>query len=384
MASKDNTSPGFVRGSKRADRRAHLYAIGKTGTGKSTLLETLIRQDLINGEGLALFDPHGDLVERVVAAVPEERRGDLLYLNVPDPALSLRFNPLGQIRAEDQPLAAAGLVEVFQKLWPDSWGPRLEHVLRNTLLALLETQTATLADIPKLFGDPLYRKRVVGQLSNAPVRSFWQGEYERYSPSQRAQVIAPVENKVGAFLADPRVYRILAEPGELINPRKVMDDGKILLVNLSKGRIGEGPAALLGSLLVASLGLAGLSRTDVPEEERRDFYVYLDEFHTFATLSLATMLSELRKYRVCLILAHQYLSQVEAAIRDAVLGNVGTVISFRVGTLDAQVLAREFRPKFSADDLINLPNYSIYLKLMIDGVVSRGFSGELMNPIQAW
>jgi len=351
-----------------------MYMIGKTGTGKSTLLQSLVRSDLRNGEGLALFDPHGDLVEGIVEAIPEERRPVLLYLNLPDPALELRFNPLAGVAPEQQPLAAAGLIEAFKKIWSDAWGPRLEHVLRNVFFALLEVPGATLADIPRLFNDDAFRQRVVEGLGNDQVRAFWRSEFARYPQSLRAQVLAPVQNKVGAFLADPRVHRVLATPGTTLDLRRVMDERQILLVNLAKGVIGEGPAALVGNLLVASLGLAGLSRSDTPAAIRQDFYIYLDEFHTFATLSLTTMLSELRKYRVSLVLAHQYLSQIETEIRDAVLGNVGTLMSFRVGAQDATVLAREFLPKFSAQDLIALPNYHLYLKLMIDGVVSQPFS----------
>jgi hypothetical protein len=365
-------------GIKRADRRYHLYAIGKTGTGKSTLLETLIRSDLLAGEGVAVFDPHGELVEHVLPVVPESRQSELLHLNLPDPTQPYRFNPLADVPPASQPLAAAGLIEVFKKLWADFWGVRLEHVLRNALLALLEHGGATLADIPRLFDDDRYRRQVVAGLANEQVRSFWLGEFERYPPSRRSEVIGPVQNKVGAFLADPRVFRVLTAPGTLINLRSVMDRRQILLVNLAKGQLGEGPAALMGALLVASLGLAGLSRSDVPVEARPDLYLYLDEFQTFATLSLATMLAELRKYRVNLILANQYLGQLDPAIRDAVLGNVGTLVVFRVGAPDASLLARELAPKFSAQDLLTLPNWNFYVKLMINGEPSRAFSGETL------
>jgi energy-coupling factor transporter ATP-binding protein EcfA2 len=374
---------GRLFGIRRADRRAHMYVIGKTGTGKSTLLKTLIGQDVINGEGLAVFDPHGDLVEEVRASIPERRLADLLYLNLPDPALTLRFNPLAGVPPERQPLAAANLIDIFSKIWADAWGPRLEHILRNACLTLLEQPEATLADIPRLFEDLAFRKQAVARLTNKRVEAFWTKEYDRYPPYVRSQAIAPVQNKVGAFLADPRIFRVLSSPGELLVPRAAIDTGKILLVNLSKGEVGEGPAALVGALLVGSLGLAGLARTDTASELRRDFYLYLDEFHAFATLSLAGMLSELRKYRVSLILAHQYLGQLDPGVRDAVIGNVGTLISFRVGAQDAGFLAKEFAPKFEPLDLISLPNYHIYLKLMIEGVVSRGFSAETLsyNPV---
>ncbi|HXO20941.1 MAG TPA: type IV secretion system DNA-binding domain-containing protein [Thermoanaerobaculia bacterium] len=361
-------------GIRRADRRSHMYVIGRSGTGKSTLLKTLILQDLARGEGLALLDPHGDLVEEVARAVPEERRGSLVYLNAPDPGQPVRFNPLAGVEPSRRPAAAAGLVEVFKKIWWDSWGPRLEHLLRNVLFALLDAPGATFADIPRLLRDKDFRERVGERTGNSAVRAFWLSEYESYSPSFRALVTAPLQNKVGAFLTDPLLYRILVAPQSSFSLRELMDQGGILLVNLSKGRMGEGPAALLGALLTASLGLAGLSRADTPEERRRDFYIYLDEFHTFATPSLASILPELRKYRVSLSLAHQHLAQLDAQVRGAILGNVGTLVAFRVGVVDARLLAREFAPVFSAEDLVNLPNHEICLKLMVDGAVSRGFS----------
>jgi hypothetical protein len=363
-------------GIKRADRRAHLYAIGKTGTGKSTLLETMIRQDLERGEGLALFDPHGDLVEQILESFPERRRADLLYLNVPDIAQLFRFNPLERIPPAKRSVAAANLVEVFRKIWADSWGPRLEYLLRNALFVLLDQPEPTLGDVPRLLHEPEFRKTAAFRTGNEEVRRFWLQEYESYPKTFKAEVIAPLENKVGAFLADPILNRILTSPKSSFDLRRVMDEGKVLLVNLAKGRIGEGPAALLGSLLVSSIGLTGLARAEVAEENRRDFYVYLDEFQTFTTLSLASMLSELRKYRVSMTLTNQYLGQVDEEVRDAVLGNVGTLVAFRVGGEDARILEREFLPEFSAEDLASLPNYSIYLKLMVNGVVTRGFSGQ--------
>lgn len=364
-------------GIKRADRRAHMYLIGKTGVGKSTLLESLIRQDIERGEGVAVFDPHGDLVTRVHSSLPVGRTA--LFLNLSDPALAVRFNPFAGVAPEKRPLASANLVEIFKKIWADSWGPRLEHLMRNAFLVLLDYPGGTLADIPRLLEDKTFRLAVVGYATNEQVRTFWQGEYERYPPAMRAQVTAPVENKVGAFLSDPRVLRLVSGPGESLKVRELMDAGGVLLVNLSKGELGEGPASLLGSLIVASIGLAGLARTELPPEKRRDFYVYLDEFHAFATLSLAGMLSELRKYRVNLILAHQYFSQVDTTIRDAVLGNVGTLICFRVGAQDAPLLSREFAPEFGAEDLLRLPNFNVYLRLMVDGSVSRPFSAETLG-----
>src|SRR6266481_3906318 len=367
-----------VFGIKKPDRRAHMYIIGKTGTGKSTLLETLIRQDIENGEGLAFLDPHGDLVEKVLRSVPENRKGDLIYFNAPDRANALGFNPLESVAPEKKSLAAAGLLDAFKKIWSDSWGPRLEHILRNAFLALLDQPEATLVDVLKLLDDHAFRREVSSRVSNTQVRDFWLREYENYPLRLRAEAIAPIQNKVGAFLTDPLLNRILTQKGSDFDLRHVMDEGKILLVNLAKGKIGADASALLGALLVTKIGLAGLSRADVQEERRRDFYLYLDEFQNLATLSLANMLSELRKYRVNMILSHQYLSQLDPQVKDAILGNTGTIISFRLGLTDAEMLAGEFYPSFSARDLINLPNYHIYLKLMIDGVVSQPFSAETL------
>ncbi|HJQ31045.1 MAG TPA: type IV secretion system DNA-binding domain-containing protein [Pyrinomonadaceae bacterium] len=367
-------------GIKRKDRRAHMYILGKTGTGKSTLLETLIRQDLLHGHGFALLDPHGDLVNKVLAEAPESRRNDLIYFDATDSAHPLGFNPLESVAEQYRPLAASGLLSVFQHLWADSWGPRLEHILRNTILALLEQPTATLADIPRLLDDVTYRKQVVNRLTNEQARNFWLKEYAGYPARFRAEAIAPLQNKVGAFLANPLIHRIVAQKQSAFRLRRVMDAGKVLLVNLSKGKIGADTATLLGALIVSRMGLAALSRADSPEEKRRDFYLYLDEFHNFTTLALVGMLSELRKYRLNLILAHQYLAQLDERLLAAILGNVGTVISFRIGPTDAETIAQEFFPEFSTADLLNLPNYNVYLKLMIDGRVSSPFSAETLPP----
>jgi len=372
---------GAVFGIKQADRRSHMYVIGKTGTGKSTLLETLIVQDILADRGVALLDPHGDLVERVLGQVPTDRIPDVVYFNVPDAANPVAFNPLDWVPEDKRSLAASGMLQAFKKLWPDYWGPRLEHVLRNAILTLVEQREATLADILRLVSDATFRKAIASGLANQRLREFWLKEFDQYTRNYRADSIAPIQSKVGAFLADPRLNAILTQPKSAFDLRRVIDEGKILLVNLAKGRIGEDGSSLLGSLLVSRLELAALSRADAPEELRRDFFIYLDEFHTFTTLSLATMLAELRKYRVSLIMAHQYLAQLEPDVRHAVLGNAGTIISFRVGPEDAQALAREFAPEFEAVDLIKLPNYHIYLKLMVDGAPSVAFSACTLGPI---
>jgi energy-coupling factor transporter ATP-binding protein EcfA2 len=369
-------------GIREADRRAHMYIVGKTGIGKSTLLEMLIRQDVRSGHGAVLIDPHGDLVERVLCGIPESRRDDLIYFNVPDSAAPLGFNPLERVPAAQRPLAASGLLEAFKKLWAEFWGPRSEHILRNALLALLEQPQATLADVLRLFDDRAFRLNAAERVANTHVRNFWLREYEGYTARFRVEAIAPIQNKVGAFLTNPISQRILTRERSSFDLRRVMDEGKLLLVNLAKGKTGEDTARLIGALLVTKIGLAAMSRVDTPEVERRDFYVYLDEFQSFSTLSLANMLSELRKYRASLILAHQYVSQLDLPVRDAILGNAGTIIAFRLGMADAQILEKEFTPEVRAQDLVGLPNYNIYLKLMVNGIISRPFSAETIKPVQ--
>lgn len=367
-------------GVKRSDRRYHIYLIGQTGTGKSTLLENLIYQDIQNGEGLAVFDPHGDFLERLAKAVPQERKADLFYFNVPDPACPYGFNPLESVPPDSRPRAASQIIEAFKKIWGSTWGPRMEHYFRNALLTLLDQPSATLADLSRLFHDPGFRREAIGRISNPQVLAFWYQEFRNSLPRYRNEAVAPIENKLGAFLAHPALQRVLTRAEKNLNFREIMDQGKVLLVNLAKGKLGGDVSSLLGALLVSRLDVTALSRADQPEASRRDFYLYLDEFQNFTTLSLANMLSELRKYRLNLILAHQYLAQLEPEVREAILGNVGSIICFRVGPEDARLLAKYFQPKFSDQDLMNLSNYSIYLRLMIDGAVSKPFSAETVLP----
>jgi type IV secretory pathway TraG/TraD family ATPase VirD4 len=361
-------------GIKREDRFSHVYIIGKTGTGKSTLIETMARQDLASGNGFALIDPHGDLVERIAASVPASRRGDVIYLNAADPSQPYGYNPLRRVRQDRIALAASGLMEVFNKMWPEAWGVRMEHILRNVLMALLEQSGATLHDVLRMMSDGKYRKSIATSLHNETVRRFLQTEFERFTFGYRADGIAPIQNKVGAFLADPLLNRILTAPEEDLHIRQLMDQGKVLLVNLAKGRIGEDSSSLLGGLLVTTLGLAGYSRSDLDPMQRRDFFIYIDEFQSFTTLAMANMLSEMRKYRLGFTVAHQYLHQLEPDVRHAFLGNAATIIAFRVGAEDAPYLAREFNGVFEEADLVQLPNHHIYLKLMIDGTPSSPFS----------
>jgi DNA helicase HerA-like ATPase len=372
--------PHQVFGIKQTDRLFHTYVIGKTGTGKSTLLETIALQDIVGGRGVAVIDPHGDLAERLVLQVPASRIDELTYLNAPDPFQPFGYNPLHRVRADRIPLAASGLMEAFKKLWGEAWGVRMEHVLRNTLYALIEFGEAKLPDVLRMLTDKSFQREVLARVSNEQVRTFWAREFPNYNPRYRQESIAPIQNKVGAFLADPRLYRLFTNPPFEIRFRQLMDDGKILIVNLAKGRLGEDSANVLGALLVTTLGLAALSRADVKEQERPDYHIVIDEFQSFTTLSVANMVSELRKYHVGLVLAHQHLYQLEPEVRHAVLGNVGTLVSFRLGPEDSQMIAREFEPKFVPLDLANLPNHDFYLRLMIDGMSSKPFSASTLHP----
>ena len=367
-------------GIKQADRRAHLYVLGKTGTGKSTLLETLMLDDVKNGRGFALLDPHGDLVKKIKSQIPWSRRDDVIDFDVPDSTQPYGFNPLANVATDKRPLAASGLMQVFKHLWQDSWGPRLEYILRNCLLSLLDYPQSDLSGILKLLSEKDFRKQVIPHIQNEQIKEFWVKEYEKYTERLKAEAISPIQNKVGAFLIHPLLRKILLNPEKPLSLRKVMDEGKILLVNLAKGNLGEDVSNLLGSLLISRFDLAALSRANIPEADRRDYALYLDEFHNFTTQSLVLMLSELRKYRLSLVLANQYLSQIELSIKDAILGNVGTLISFRIGATDAETLAPEFTPELDASNFTNLPNYHIYLKLMIDGKVSRPFSAVTLPP----
>lgn len=366
-------------GIKQPDRLSHMYIIGKTGTGKTTLLETLIRQDIARGRGVALLDPHGDLVEKIAESIPKHRKQDLIYLNAPDPNQPYGYNPIRSVVAEKRPLAAAGILDVFKKQWDDSWGVRMEHILRNALLALLDLKDVSFVDITRLLNDKEFRKEAMNNVTNSRVRDFWLKEYNKYSYRLRADAIAPIQNKVGAFLANPILARILTKSPKPISLRHVMDSQKILLVNLSKGKLGEDTSNLLGGLLMSTIGLAAYSRADVPEIERKDFYLYADEFQNFTTLSIANMLSELRKFHLGMVLSNQYLHQLSSDVREAVLGNAGTFITFRIGPKDASFLSKEFDPVFETTHLLNLKNFHIFLKLLIDGAPSKPFSAETIT-----
>lgn len=369
-------------GIKEKNRRGHIYVLGKTGTGKSTLIQNMVISDL-KENGLALIDPHGDLAEDLLNFIPRRRIKDTVYFNPADLEYPIAFNPLEKVERNRQHLVASGLISVFRKIWVDFWGPRTEHILRNAVLALLDYPGSTLLDLPLLLVDKDFRKKVLEKVQNPQVRSFWFTEFERYSAWFRSEAISPIQNKVGQFLSTPLIRNIVGQEKSTLNLRQIMDEGKILIVNLSKGKIGEDNCALLGAMVVTKIELAALSRGDVPEWKRRPFYLYVDEIHNFLTLSFANILSEARKYGLCLTLTHQYIEQMEERMRAAIFGNVGTFITFRVGARDAQFLKHEFSPVFNQTDLTNLPNYRIYLKLMVNGVTSRPFSAITLPPAES-
>ncbi|MFA6027617.1 MAG: type IV secretion system DNA-binding domain-containing protein [Patescibacteria group bacterium] len=367
-------------GIKIDDRRRHMYLIGKTGMGKSTLLENMIIEDIRQNRGVAVVDPHGDLVEKIVKFIPNDRINDIVYFNPSDTNYPIAFNILEKVDPEYKHLIAYGLVGVFKKIWADSWGPRMEYILTNSILALLEYPGSSLLGITRILVDKKYRKKVVSKLTDPVVKTFWTEEFANYSEKFRTEAIAPIQNKVGQFLASSIIRNIVGQSQSTIDMRKLMDDGKILLMNLSKGRIGEENSALLGAMMITKIQLAAMSRVDVPEETRRDFYLYVDEFQNFSTESFANILSEARKYRLNLIMAHQYIEQLSDEVKASVFGNVGTIVCFRIGAIDAEELEPEFTPRFTADNLVNIPKYNFYIKLMIDGVSSDPFSAIGLPP----
>jgi hypothetical protein len=366
-------------GIKREDRRKPVYILGKTGMGKSTLLANIVISDIRAGEGVAVVDPHGQLVEEVLEYIPDYRINEVIYVNATDTERPVPLNPLEHVDPAYHGLVASGMIATLKKIWQDSWGPRLEHILRYTVLTLLAYPETTLLDITRLLTDDAWRKRIVATLRDPYLRNFWYQEFGAYAKAFRNEAVAPILNKVGQFVASPLMRGIVGQPENTFDIRKAMDEGKILLINVAKGRIGEDSSSLLSALMVTKIWLTALSRQNIPEPQRRDFFLTVDEAH--ASASFAEMLAEARKYRLNLTLVHQYLDQLDPAIRTAVLGNIGTLITFRTGAEDAVYLAREFYPVFAEADFVNLPQYHIYLKLLIDGVPSNGFSAVTLPII---
>jgi hypothetical protein len=352
------------------ERRRHLYVVGQTGTGKSTLLLNLIAQDIAAGEGLALLDPHGDLAEAVLAHIPKDRTNRFVYI---DPAATERpigFNPLSDVPEDLKPIVAGDVVSAFHHVWPESWGARLDYILLNAVRALIDVPGGTLLMLPRLLIDEPFRVRLIEHYVGDPmVRSFWLNEYAGYGDHFRTEAISPIQNKIGKALIEPRLRNMLAQPSSTITLRRLMDEGAIVVCNLSKGRLGESVAHLLGALLTSSIAQAALSRADVPAADRRVFHLYADEFQSFATESFALILSEARKYGLTLTIAHQYLDQVPERLRAAVFGNVGSMIACRTGAQDAPILAEQIGLG-GADALLDLPNFTAWARLLLRGVPS--------------
>ncbi len=374
-------------GIKRNDRRQHSYVIGKTGTGKSALLSNMIIQDIANGEGVCVVDPHGELIEQgILPKIPQERLKDVVYFNPADTDYHIGFNVLELPDTKYKHLVASGLMGIFTKIWANVWSARMEYILNNAVLALLDTPGSTLLGIPRILVDKDFRQKIVANITDPVVKAFWVNEYEQWQERFRNEAIAPIQNKVGQFLSSALIRNVVGQSKSTIDIFKLMNDGKIFLVNVSKGRIGEDNSALLGAMLITKIQLAAMERVRIEEHERVDFYLYVDEFQNFATDSFAGILSEARKYRLNLVLAHQYIGQlvtdVSTKVRDAIFGNVGTMIVFRVGAADAEFLEKEFEPEFMIQDIVNLPNYRIYLKLMVDGITCRPFSASTLPPFK--
>lgn len=372
----------FKFGLKRTDRRRHLYVVGKSGTGKSKMLELLIKEDIEAGHGVGVLDPHGDLVDAVINYIPKERINDVVYFNPADSEYPIAFNPLEQVEPEFRIRVAIGFVDIFKKLFGSNWTPRLEHVLRYTTLALLDSPNTTVLSILKMLSDKNYRQKIVANIKDSVIKNFWVNEFAAWSEKFDNEAIMPILNKVGQFVSTSLIRNIIGQPINKINIREIMDKGKILLMRISKGNLGEENAALIGAMVVTKVQQAAMSRTDTPEDQRHDFYLYCDEFQYFATDTFGEILSEARKYHLNLTMAHQFMGQVEGRVLTTAFGNVGTIMSFRVGAEDAAVLAQEYTPVFKVRDIINLGVREFYIKMSVDGEMRDAFSGRTLDVIK--
>lgn len=368
-------------GIKKDDRRRHVYIIGKSGTGKSTLIENMACDDVIEGRGVIVVDPHGELADKVLSCVPDQRIHDVVVFDPADRGFPIAFNLLEHVDDDFKGMVASGFVGIFKKIFGDSWGPRLEHILRNTVLALLDFPESTMLDIPKMLTDNHFRDKVVEKVKDPVIKEFWVNEFASYDSKFRTEAVSPILNKVGQFLSTSTIRNIVGQPHSKIDIREIMDQQKIMIVNLSRGKIGEDNSALLGAMIITKIQLAAMSRADITADKRPDCFLYVDEFQNFATDSFAVILSEARKYNLCLTMANQYIDQMPEQVRSAVFGNAGTIISFRVGGNDAAFLVKEFEPIFDANDLVNLDKYQIYIKLLINGISSPAFSACTLPPI---
>jgi hypothetical protein len=368
-------------GIRQEDRRRHVYIIGKTGMGKSTLLENMIISDINEGKGVAVVDPHGDLADSILDNIPSHRTNDVIVFDPSDREFPVAFNMLENIDPAMNSVVASGLLGIFKKLYAESWGPRLEHILRNTIMSLVEYPGTTMLGIPRMLVDQDFRRKVVRKISDPVVKRFWKDEFDAMQERQRTEAISPIQNKVGQFLSSPIIRNIVGQPKSMVDLRFAMDKKKIFICNLSKGKIGEDNSSMIGSMIITKFQLDAMSRSDIPEKDRTDFYLYVDEFQNFATDSFATILSEARKYRLNLTMANQYIAQMPDEVRDAVFGNVGTLMSFQVGFDDAEYISKQFSEIALPNDLVQLPKYTLYNKLLIDGMPSQPFSAATLPPV---
>ncbi len=369
-----------IFGVKPIDRRRHIYVIGKTGMGKSTLLENMIYSDIMAGRGVGVIDPHGDLADAVLNFIPSNRINDVVLVDPSDKEYAVAFNMLENVDPALGSIVCSGLVGIFKKIYADSWGPRLEHILRNTILALLEYPGTSMLGITRILSDDAYRKKIVSKIEDPVVKSFWIDEFGKMQDRIRIEAISPIQNKVGQFLSSPVIRNIVGQPKSTIDLRFAMDKGKIVIINLSKGKIGEDNSALLGAMFITKFQLDAMSRASIPEKDRKDFYLYVDEFQNFATESFATILSEARKYKLNLTMANQYIAQMPDEVRDAVFGNVGSVLSFQVGFDDAEYISQQFGEEILPPDLVSLSKYTAYMRLLIEGMPTKTFSLVTLPP----
>ncbi|HSX40137.1 MAG TPA: DUF87 domain-containing protein [Candidatus Saccharimonadales bacterium] len=362
-----------IFGIKGQDRRKHVYVIGKTGTGKSTLIANMAIDDMRNRRGFAVIDPHGDLCEILLSYVPSYRVNDVVYLDPSDPSHAFGFNPLEVQNPAQKELVVSGIVAIFKKLYANTWGPRLEYILRNSILSVIDLPNATLLMVPEILTNDVFRKKAIEQMHDPVLRNFWVNEFEQMPARLKSEAMSPILNKVGQFISSQVIRNIIQNPKSTIDLEKIMNEGKILLLNLSQGRLGEDNAALLGAMTITKIQLAAMNRVNQPEAERRDFYLYVDEFQNFATTSFIKILSEARKYHLDLILANQYIAQIPEDVRAAIFGNAGTMLTFIIGAQDAPYMAKEFGERFEDKDLLALGNYQAIIKLAIDGITQAPF-----------
>jgi hypothetical protein len=365
-------------GIKRIDRRKHMYIIGKTGAGKSTMIANMAINDMRNGEGMCIIDPHGDLTDVLLDYVPSYRINDVAYLDPADLEYPFHLNPLEIKNEQLRELVASGIVSIFYKLYHYSWGPRLEYILRNTILTLLYVPQSTLLDVPELLTNDKYREKVMAKLPDPVLKNFWQNEFNKLTPQMRSESIMPILNKVGQFLSSKTIRNIIGSPASTIDFEDMMNQGKIILVNLSQGKLGEDNSALLGAMMITKIQLAAMNRVYQSEENRKDFYLYVDEFQNFATSSFVKILSEARKYRLNLTLANQYIGQIDEDVQNAIFGNAGSLVAFGVGATDARPLSREFGLKYKEEELVQIGNYQVILKLSIDNHTSNPFAATTL------